>query len=253
MGIQFSPFDRQKRLDRLVLPLSNILKFRYLNRNHEVCIGIQFSLTHEIAQYAYDLAVWKEPYVIDKSWLPLRERDERIFDLWVGIVSECLTYLYLLSLGFNKSNLKYYDVLRLSPEYDRTSEYDIKLFNENMSLKASINSFYKNGDYICIPDDCHIRGTYNSCDRYYTQFMLPFNREYHHKTDYTCDVIHKFLNSEDKDFYMWLLGGVVNTNLNYWKIKKGGLDLSPKLDADNYIKGIFEYLSIPFKDILFKP
>lgn len=247
MSGQFSSFDRQKRLDSLVLPLSNISKFKYLNKKNEVCIGIQFFLTHEIAQFAYDLAVWKVPYVRDRPWLPSREIDERIFDLWVGIVSECLTYLYLLYLGINKSDLKYYDVLRISPEYEMEGEYDIKLFNENMSLKACINSFYNYGKYVCIPSDCYIRGDYNSCDRYYTQFMLPFNREYHYKTDYTCDVIHKFLNSKDEDFYMWFLGGVVNTSLNRWKTRKSGLDLSPNLDADNYIKSISDYLSISLK------
>lgn len=141
MGGQFSPLERQKRLDSLVLPKSNISKFHYWNKNNE-CIGIQFSLTHEIVQFAYDLAVWKEPYVQDRPWLPLRNTDERIFDLWVGNISECLTYLYLITLGINKSNLQYYDVLRTSPEYDK-NEFDIKLFNESMSLKASINSFYK--------------------------------------------------------------------------------------------------------------
>lgn len=134
--------------------------------------GIEFNVNKDIMEFAYKLAVWKEPEVIDKPDYPQRTSEEKIFHLFIGSVTECLTYLYFKNMG---ANIKYYDIERDDNKYNKKLDYDLKLECDNnwmtMSVKA-IPTYYDNMMRRFKVVDMRVNGSPCSDDMFYTQYLV---------------------------------------------------------------------------------
>lgn len=214
---------------------SNDVESRYFSAR-------EFTVSNEVAKFAYKLAQWKLPYVHDKVGMPERTSEERLYHTFMGCVTECLTYLYLNSLGI--TDVKYYDVERTSPVHNVNEEYDLKINDNHMSLKVTPLCCQSCSDgYHFNPLDLNIKRTAGSNDRYYTQFIIPTE----FKLNYS-ETMKRFenniFNGEPLFLKFWMLGGIVNNNQPgiFWFSKDNTsnqyLKFDKKYDASNYIQGI---------------
>lgn len=224
-------------------------RYLCLNFNSEVepkyFSALEFTVSNSVAKFCYDLTKLKYKFITDKPGMPDRTEYERMFDTFIGIVSECLTYIYLNSLGIE--NILYYDVERKSIIYNDEEEYDLKINDYNMSLKILPDYIYeKDGNDIYFPP-LYIKKTSRSVDRYYTQFILPRNVLMSHD-----EIMRKFIdnmnNNEPLFLKFWMIGGVVENGEGgiFWEdfikyLEEGEknhtkkLKFEKKYDIDNYI------------------
>lgn len=214
---------------------SNDVESRYFSAR-------EFTVSNDVVKFAYKLASWKLPYIQDKEGMPKRTEEERLYHTFMGCVTECLTYLYLNSLGVE--NISYYDVERKSPVYNRNEEYDLKINGNGMSLKVIPALYQEYSDGLHFDSrDLIIKRTAGSDDRYFTQFIIPTEQKlnYHSTMEKFIDNIR---NGEPLFLKFWMLGGIVNNNQSgvFWlsrdNTKNQYLKFEKKYDVSNYIQGI---------------
>lgn len=268
----YSVLDRKIELNNIVLEKSDIKLINYTGGYNQDYIGLEFYISPAIKSFCYNLARWKYNYVIDKPGLPYRSPEERLYDIFVGSLSECVMYLYLKYLGLQISELSYYDVVRNSPEYNSKEEYDLAILGEKMSIKCYANEVSFENNYIpnskCLQCDitacrenrrhdeimnvykerfswkCQqrsIHGTYKSNDFYYTQFVIPVN------SGDINNKIYTFTDCLAFDKPLWLLGGVIKQNA----IWNGYQLINNKMyDTESYISQIFKHINKPFNGLI---
>jgi hypothetical protein len=231
--------------------------------------AIEFDVPYDVAQFAYNLACWKLPNVHDKSWMPPRTDEERLFHIFIGCISEVLAALYFKYLCFESSSMSlvYYDVVRKTSELNLNEEFDLKFIDtrsghqvsKNMSLKV-IPSVFNSRDRVFQPLDLIIKGTRDSTDHYYTQFIIPSDHHLNYEIDFPI-FKQELANQKSLSIKYWMLGGYVNTSNVSWsqllstlpsvKVNNNKvLSFEKQYDVDTYIPSICKDLNIVFKGLV---
>lgn len=210
--------------------------------------GLQFDINMDIAKFAYLLAEWKEPQVINKPDMPYRTKNEKIYDLYIGNVTECVTNLYFKLLGVQQ--VRYYDLERKDNVYHKDTDYDLQLNDKKMSLKATPTTFI---DDRFGGADMMIKGLHGSnqdtSDRYYTQFLVTkADGRKPNMQDYNA--LRENILSNSVNLYFVMLGGVVNYhNIGFKSLARQAnrpayLDtkivFKPYFDTMNYVRAVLE-------------
>lgn len=226
---------RQNELNKIMYSKDEVSQFIYHTYDSEHVLqeyeGLEFRVTPSIIRFAYNIAYWKFPYVLDKANFPSRTDYERFSDIFVGVVSEVLSYLYFKQImGINE--ISYYDVVRLSPRQNNALEYDLRLYDKYMSLKLTkCVPIQFEGNFIPA-NYLLIKGTPGSDDRYYTQFIMP----QHQYGKNIVSLLHECLNDNKYlPFNFYFIAGYVRKDILVWGSHK---KIVPGLDYKSYIDEI---------------
>ena len=249
---------RKSDFKELKITSNNIklVPFYYENELYNI---LEFEISSEIAQFAYNLACWKSPHIKDKINYPKRTEDEKLYHIILGCISEIMCYLYIKYLGIDDEDPRYYDIERESPEYNSLEEFDIKIKDRTMSVKV-IPSIYNKEEKLFTYSDIVIKGTGKSSDRYYSQFLLSNGKQMNYISD--LPVIKECIEKKEKlPISLYYLGGIVNKYDLVWEEllennetvrchHKKVIKFNKSTSLDNYIKLIFNDLNKNYGGLL---
>lgn len=248
----YTKSERQADAAKLVLKEDDLSEFKYkffVSPVEYDMRGLEFKVNQDIARFAYKLAVWKEPEVIDKPDYPPRTFEEKVFHLFIGNVTECLTYLYLKGM---RLKVDYYDLVRDTNVFGGCDDYDLILYRGSEGRTISLKSnptFYD--DMMCRFNvtDMILKGTPKSADNYYLQWQV-FKNAYCRKFD-TQDYkdLYSRIEGNMLDMRFVFIGGLVNWNkLRYEQLKDTydsngyGITFKKQYDVPNFLMELYNSL-----------
>lgn len=213
---------------------------------------IEFSLPLELLTFAYNIAVWKAPYVQDNmNKDDYRDYYSKLYNIFSGVISECLSYKFFEYYGFE---MLYYEIERSGPVQNNNEEYDLKINGHYMSLKVDSNCvcefinnslLYKNS---VIKRPWNSKDLSNLKDDCFTQFIVKHTERFDF-SEMMKRIIKHIECNEPINLKYCMIGGVVTNSIYYsmdgiglyWKSKGDKIayiDMEESFDVKHYLESI---------------
>lgn len=194
---------------------------------------IEFSLSLELLTFAYNIAVWKAPYVFNtRGEDDYRDYYSKLYNIFSGVISECLSYKFFEYYGFE---MLYYEIERLWSVQNNYEEYDLKINGHYMSLKVDSNCAYEFIDNNLVYINPVIKRPWsefsqrNMKEDCFTQFIVKHTERFDFSKMMKM-IIYNIMNNEPINLKYCMVGGVITNDIDS---SINGIDLCWKFESQN--------------------